>query len=351
MSSAPRKSKSQKTGKAKEESPRQEKTQAVQQVEPSAKCFRLAPIAETIYQAWDFSPETLEAKTLPSGQSVSASTIRALLSDEGASFGKFCLVCRLINHVCSERRTFWELCHEDDRDKLLLRDIKKTDVAEPESAGSSAGDDESSGGAPKWSGDIDVLIRRGSGWIGLEHPDALPIQAADGYKATVSLNRSGYGYVLLIKPDGSVKPIYPHLVLGDWKSRPSEEVPLSADKPFVFEPKTGQNPWWKIPTGGPGMLTLLLLAGESPLAPDAPLESFIGPIGPQSEESFRATLWFENGIPIRSRNNRDQDFVPLDCPDPMFDLQRRIRERLVGEGKPFSYSLAVAFATHGRQST
>jgi len=203
----------------------------------------------------------------------------------------------------------------------------------------------------QWRGDLQIAIRSAAlqnASIGLDYPGVLPLQANDGYTLTISLNRTGFAYAFLIRPDGVLNPIYPHCTPGDWGSRPAIERPLTGQSPFIFEPKIDKKPWWKIPAGPPGMLTFLLLASPAQLAADVNFERLIGPIDPQVEELHRATLWFENGLVLRNRIERDLDFEAVEIADPIFDLQRRIRTHLIGDGKPFCYSLSVSFATNGR---
>jgi hypothetical protein len=197
-------------------------------------------------------------------------------------------------------------------------------------------------------GDLEVKIyteRRG--WIDLEDAQALPLQADDGYKIIARVNRPAYAYILLIKPDGVVLPVYPWSEPGVWQARPSEERPLTPDRPFVFEPPQGTT-GWQVPTGPAGMLTLLLLARQTPLPAHEDVARLIGPVRPQTEQHLKAKAWFENGLIVRGRPHRGADFEARSGNDPVFEVQQRVRKVLLGEDKPFTYSLAVTFATKGR---
>ncbi len=207
---------------------------------------------------------------------------------------------------------------------------------------------------PSLAGDLDVRIdgegNDGRKWIDLDDPLALPLKADDGYKILATVNRPAYGYIVLIKPDGVVKPVYPWTKPGDWNSRPGNERPLTPARPFVFEPPPGKGEWWYPPTGPAGMLTLMMLARETPLPSNEDVAKLIGPIRPQKGQHLKAKAWFENGVLVRGRPKRDPDFEAKAGSDPVLDVQRRVKDQLLGEGKPFTYSLAVAFATEGRSA-
>src|SRR5262249_18719662 len=85
-------------------------------------------------------------------------------------------------------------------------------------------------------GDLDVRIDaeedKGHGYIGLDDAQALPLKSDDGYIIVATVTRPAYAYVVLIKPDGEVLPIYPWTRPGDWTSRPQHESPLTPEHPF-----------------------------------------------------------------------------------------------------------------------
>ena len=178
---------------------------------------------------------------------------------------------------------------------------------------------------------------------------ALPLKSDDGYFVVARVSRPVYVYIVLIKPDGMVRPVYPWTDPGNWGTRPLREEQLSPGKPFEFKPPSKQGNWWRIPTGPPGMLTLMMLARETPLPPEVDLAGLIGQVRPQKEQSLKAKAWFENGLLVRGRPDRDADFEAKPGEDPVLEVQDRVRTELVGSGKPFTYSLAVTFATQGRQ--
>ncbi len=207
---------------------------------------------------------------------------------------------------------------------------------------------------PGLDGDLDVRINaadgKGRDYIGLDHPGALPLKSDDGYVIVATINRPAYAYIVLIKPDGVVKPVYPWTKPGDWKSRPQIELPLSPERSFTFQPLPGDGEWWYPPTGPAGMLTLMMLARDTPLPEGEDLATLIGPVRPQEEQHRKAKVWFRNGVIFkdRTRPDRDPDFEAKPGDDPVMDIQRRVKDLLLGQGKPFTYSLAVSFATEGR---
>jgi serine/threonine protein kinase len=192
-------------------------------------------------------------------------------------------------------------------------------------------------------GDIDVLIwekgnpRRQN--LRLGDAGALPLKAGDRFAVLAELERPAYVYIVWIGADGEVEPLYPWTP-GDWNSRPAEEKPI----PSLRRPEALDD-FYKLPTGTPGMETLVLLAGETPLPPNVDLRAELGTFGKQTEQDIRACVWFENGKEVRDRPGREGRFDTTRIDDPVMVAQQRIKEKLLPH---FQYTRAVSFANQGK---
>jgi hypothetical protein len=171
---------------------------------------------------------------------------------------------------------------------------------------------------------------------------ALPLSARDQFCLTAELNRPAYLYILWIDPDGDVWPAYPWEP-GDWTKRPAEERTVQRLRRPEELDKT-----YRLPRGSSGMVTLVLLARETPLPADFDLLTALGKLPRQIEQDRRAAAWFENGQRVNDRPHRgDNPFNESRTDDPVLSTLQRISEKLQRPGH-FSYSRAVTFATRGQ---
>ena len=157
----------------------------------------------------------------------------------------------------------------------------------------------------------------------------------------MTLNRPEYLYVLWIHPDGEVYPVYPWTP-GHWEQRPEHEEPVAQ-----FRRPEALDTYYDLPEGDPGMVTLVLLARQTPLPRDVDLRAELGQLPPQKEQDIGATVWFENGEEVRNEpDHRAMHFDVTRRDDPVLQTQERIRSRLLGHY--FSYARAVSFASQGK---
>jgi hypothetical protein len=169
---------------------------------------------------------------------------------------------------------------------------------------------------------------------------AMPIKPGDQFCVEAELNRPAYLYVLWIHPDGQVYPVYPWRP-GDWEERPAREEPVrKLRRPEALDE------FYQLPADTPGMVTLVLLARETPL--DVDVRAKLGELRPQKEQDLRATVWFENGEAVQDEpGRRAMRFDVTRRDDPVLGAQERIRSRLLGP-RHFTYARAVSFACQGK---
>jgi serine/threonine protein kinase len=193
---------------------------------------------------------------------------------------------------------------------------------------------------PPLQGSLDVLIydpddpNRQDIW--LDDVRAMPLQIGDQFSLHASLNRPAYMYVLWIDPDGTVQPVHPWRP-GHWDDRPAQEEKADQLRWPVTVTK-----WYQIKPDQAGMITLVLLARDTPLPRTVDLREELGPLPRQTQQNLEATVWFENGIRIKNRRGLRGTFDETQREDPVLEVQERIRSRLLGEH--FDYTLAVSFA-------
>ena len=143
-------------------------------------------------------------------------------------------------------------------------------------------------------------------------------------------------------PDGQVYPVYPWRP-GDWEERPAREEPVrKLRRPEALDE------FYQLPADTPGMVTLVLLARETPLPLDVDPRAELGALRPQKEQDLRATVWFENGEAVQDEpGRRAMRFDVTRRDDPVLAAQERIRSRLLGRHH-FDYARAVSFACQGK---
>jgi tRNA A-37 threonylcarbamoyl transferase component Bud32 len=224
---------------------------------------------------------------------------------------------------------------------------------------------------PLLKGFIDVVLYKGDipprQKVRLNDPAALPLKSGAPFCIEVELNRPVYLYVLWIDRDGAMQPVYPWQSTN-WEARPKEEKPVDKLRCPDALPEC-----YKLPPGPPGMVTLLLLARETPLPSEVDLRGELKPLPAQMQQDVRAAVWFENGEEVRDELGRQAlrfDAKRRDVPvleaeeernepgrrttrlivtkldDPVLEVQERVRSRLLG--RHFSYARAVSFACQGQ---
>ncbi len=174
----------------------------------------------------------------------------------------------------------------------------------------------------------------------LDDPGAVPLRPGDEFCIEAKLNRPAYAYVLWIDTEGEVVPVYP------WKPKHWEDRPADEHAVHQLRVPEALDRYYSIKAGTPGMDTLVLLARDEPLPPNVDLRGELGALPQPKAQGFRATAWFENGVPVKNERGRAGNFDERQRDDPVLQTQERIRERLVG--KHFSYVLAVSFADRGK---
>jgi hypothetical protein len=170
---------------------------------------------------------------------------------------------------------------------------------------------------------------------------AMPLKPGDQFCLQAELNRPAYVYVLWIDTDGEVVPVYPWRP-QHWDERTAHEEPVrKLRRPEALDE------FYQLPAGPPGMVTLVLLARETPLPPEVDLRAELGELRPQKEQDLQATVWFENGEPVQDEpGRRAMRFDVARRDDPVLAAQERIRSRLLG--RHFDYARAVSFACQGK---
>lgn len=191
-----------------------------------------------------------------------------------------------------------------------------------------------------WHGAIDVVIHdpvRGD--LNLLDPDVVPLRPGDQFAVEAELDRPVYCYVLWIDADGTVDPVYPWKP-GHWDDRPAEEEPVRR-----LRRPAGLDAFYSIKPSSPGMETLVLLVRDTPLPRDKDLKAELGQIPPQTAQTLRATVWFENGQVVRGEAGRASNWDEQRIDDPLRATQEQIRSRL---GALFPYTRTVSFADRGK---
>ena len=77
---------------------------------------------------------------------------------------------------------------------------------------------------------------------------------------------------------------------------------------------------------------------RTPLPHNVDLQAELGELPRPAVQELKATVWFEDGLPVRNRRGRASRFDVTRRLDPVLETQQRIKER------HFDYALAVSFA-------
>lgn len=174
----------------------------------------------------------------------------------------------------------------------------------------------------------------------LNNPAALPLAPGDYLRIEVELTRPTYAYIVWVDTEGKTTPLYPWAD-SDWHSRPNEERPVRR----LSLPET-DNAMAPLGGGPAGIETLLLLARDEPLPPDANVAGLFAGLPVQKAFDPRVAAWFENGSLVR--NERDRGPIRLDqakeSDDPVLCTQSLLKTRL---NSLFPYTRGVSFANRG----
>ena len=127
-------------------------------------------------------------------------------------------------------------------------------------------------------GKLDIRIWSADGkaksGLSIEDFGALPVRNGEQVHVEASLNRAAWLYLLWIDSEGKV-------------TRLDEVAPNAVPRRALHSPAKLDEGWEMI--GPPGEETIVLLAAEKPLAPDADLANLVGtlpPIGPSGGEGY-----------------------------------------------------------------
>jgi hypothetical protein len=177
----------------------------------------------------------------------------------------------------------------------------------------------------------------------LDQPKVLPLNAGDRFHIEARLSRPAYLYLFWIGSDAKVSPIYPWKP-GHWDVRPEREekiarldLPEKADKA------------WEIPTGRPGIETLLLLVREvSPLPrrEEEKLAKLLSDARVSSSVMIKEAVWLENGreISLDSQDRSLPSAKTRKSDDPVLQIRRLLSDKVQPLG---DYWQAVVFPNEG----
>jgi hypothetical protein len=156
---------------------------------------------------------------------------------------------------------------------------------------------------------------------------ALPLKAGDRFQIHARLNRPAYLYLFWIGSDGKVGPVYPWKN-GRWDARPEREekrdrldLPADADKA------------WEIPTGSPGIETLLLLVREQsplPRRDEETLAELLSDARVSSSALIKDAVWLENGreITLDSRDRAMPGAKTRKSDDPVLRIRPLLSDKV-----------------------
>jgi hypothetical protein len=190
---------------------------------------------------------------------------------------------------------------------------------------------------------IDDPANPGRRNLRLDQPKVLPLKAGDRFRIEARLNRPAYLYLFWIGYDGKVSPIYPWKP-GRWDARPEREaktdrldLPANADKA------------WEIPTGSPGVETLLLLVREEsplPRREEENLGRLLSDTRISSSVLIKEAVWLENGreIALDPQGRALPSIKTRKSDDPVLRIRRLLSDKVQPLG---DYHMAIVFPNQG----
>jgi hypothetical protein len=177
----------------------------------------------------------------------------------------------------------------------------------------------------------------------LDQPKVLPLKAGDRFHIEARLSRPAYLYLFWIGSDAKVSPIYPWKP-GHWDARPEREEKIAR-----LELPEKADEAWEIPTGSPGIETLLLLVRkESPLPrrDEEKLAKLLSDAHASSSVMIKDAVWLENGREIRldSQDRALPSTKSRKSDDPVLQIRRLLSDKVQPLG---DYWQAVVFPNEG----
>ncbi len=177
----------------------------------------------------------------------------------------------------------------------------------------------------------------------LDQSGVLPLKAGDRFRIEARLNRRAYVYLIWVGSDGKVSPIYPWKP-GHWDTRPEREeridrldLPAEADKA------------WEIPTGSPGIETLVLLIREESPLPRRDgecLAKLLSDARVSSSVLIKQAVWLENGreITLDPQGRASPSTKTRKSDDPVLRIRRLLSDNVLPLG---DYYQAIVFPCQG----
>ncbi len=177
----------------------------------------------------------------------------------------------------------------------------------------------------------------------LDQPKALPVMAGDRFHIEARLNRPAYVYLFWIGSDSKISPIYPWKP-KHWDARPEREEKIDRlDRPAKADEA------WEIPTGSPGIETLLLLVREEsplPRRDEEKLAKLFSDTRISSSVLIKEAVWLENGreITLDKQDRASPSTKSRKSDDPVLRIRRLLSDKVQPLG---DYWQALVFPNEG----
>jgi hypothetical protein len=177
----------------------------------------------------------------------------------------------------------------------------------------------------------------------LDQARVLPLKARDRFRIEARLSHRAFLYLFWIGSDAKVAPIYPWKP-GHWDSRPVQE---SKTGRVNLPPKADEA--WEIPTGSPGIETLLLLVREEsplPRRDEEQLARLLANTRVSTSILIKEAVWLENGreITIDHQDRAIPSSKARKSDDPVLGIRRLLQEKVPPLG---DYFQAIVFPNQG----
>ncbi len=192
-------------------------------------------------------------------------------------------------------------------------------------------------------GAMKVFVWRGGGEKGvslnLKNPEEPPLKPGEKFRVEVYSSRPAYAYLFWIGSEGRTTPVYPWQT-GGWEKYRADQRPISR----LSLPEGPTDLGWEIPSGKPGMETIILLLRDSPLPEELDLKGCFSNLPTLEMAQPRGAFVFDNW---KLKGLRRGDLNVSDAVqvfDPVLGLHRTLEERLA---KHATYSYALSFANQG----
>ena len=177
----------------------------------------------------------------------------------------------------------------------------------------------------------------------LDQSGVLPLRAGDRFRIEARLSRPAYLYLFWLGSDAKVSSIYPWKP-GRWDARPEREAKIDR-----LELPAETDKAWEIPTGSPGVETLLLLVREaSPLPPrhEENLARLLSGTRVSSSVLIKEAVWLENGreITLDPQDRALPSSKTRKSDDPVLRIRRLLSDKVQPLG---DYYQAIVFPSRG----